>query len=371
MTSGRGRISRKRVQEALARVQDDPCLLQDLARFERLKRWTVDLVVRLHPGDRTTAYRHLERLVTWGCLGKHKGGGRGGGGSTPTVYYLSALGARVLTHALERERPVTYVRQASRSQETHDLAMAELATDWGLLGHWNVQVPIPYTRNALIVKRAREYEQAVAKHRNKPTGFVPQIPMALRILHQQMALDDPLPPLEQWVAGIRPIPGRIIPDFWTLLPDSRADARDWLVCVEIEGRTEKRHIEAKYWRYAEAHTALPHALAPFVVFISERLAKRALPQHRWTLNRILKETDRGVFIGSLLWVLFSNLDYLRKQEKKGNPFVMTDKSTHIWENVGGMGGTRGVLKRTYEDPYEQEEQERRDRARRAYWASQR
>jgi hypothetical protein len=309
--------------------------------------------------------------VAWGCLGKHKGEGKGGGGSTPTVYYLSALGARVLTHALERERPVTYVRRHSRSQETHDLAMTELAADWGLLGHWNVQTPIPYTTNALIARMARKYEQAVAMHRNEPTDFTPRIPMALCNLHRLMALDGPLPPLEQWVAGIRPIPGRIIPDFWTLVPDGGTDTNDWLACVEVEGRTEKRHIKAKYWRYAEVSAALPQKLALFVVFISEGLAKRALPQHRWTLNRLLKDTYGNIFIGSLQWVLFSNLDYLREQENKGNPFVMTEKSTHVWKNVGTVGERRGVLKRTYEDPYEQEEQERRDRARRAYWASQR
>ena len=139
----RGRISRKRVQKTLACVQNNPCLLQDLIRFERLKRWTVDLVTKVHHGNRTTAYRHLERLVGLGCLGKHGAGGKGGGGSAPAVYYLSALGARVLTHALEREQPVTYIRPGSRTQEMHDLAMAELAVNWGLLGStWQVQAPL-------------------------------------------------------------------------------------------------------------------------------------------------------------------------------------------------------------------------------------
>ena len=159
----RGRISRKKVQETLAYLQGNPCLLEDLTRFERLKRWTIDLFQMLHPTeDRTTTYRHLERLVKLGCLGKHGAGGKGGGGSTAAVYYLSALGARVLTHALGREQPVTYVRPTSRVQEAHALAITELAVRWGLLGPpWRAQLPVYYIRNRPLLDQAREYLEAL------------------------------------------------------------------------------------------------------------------------------------------------------------------------------------------------------------------
>lgn len=368
MTSRRGRISRKRVQETLAHVRGDPCLLEDLIRFERIKRWTVDLVTKMHPGSRITAYRHLERLVEWGCLGRHKAGGKGGGGSAPAVYYLSALGARVLTHALEQEQPVTYVRRTSRSQEMHDLAMAELAADWGLLGRWRVQSPIPYTRNALIVEKARKYVEAREKYQEAQRQGVilnhlpPNVPGSLRNLHYWLTLDNSTTlPLESWVASVRPIPGRIIPDFWTLVRGGKPGDRDWLGCIEVEGRTEKRHIEDKYWRYVEMKTALPESLALFVVFISQDVARRALPQHRRILNRLLEDTERDTFAESLGWVSFTNLDYLREQEDKGNPFDLTNRATHLWED--------GVVRRADEDPWEREERERRERERRAYWAA--
>jgi hypothetical protein len=450
----RGRISRKRVQEALACVQNSPCLLQDLIRFERLKRWTVDLVSKVHHGDRTTAYRHLEKLVRLGCLGKHGAVGQGGGGSTPAVYYLSALGARVLTHALEREQPVTYIRPSSRTQEMHDLAMAELAVNWELLGlPWQVQVPLHYVRNQRFIDQAREYleyleslslwqeweekrllweaaqreltelqterdslarqmsdledrwrkcnegpgrwrdsskirkeivelrvqkeklewfdlrsaekklEQLSPPHYPGPTR--PNLSWTLGLACAELA--DPRLSPEERAAALQPESAYCIPDFHTCVP--LQDQRDWLVCIEIEARTERQHIEGKYHRYAEVSDAFgeDRSLSLCIVFTSQLVAQRALPQHRRVLNALLQGSHPW-----LLQVRFTTLDHLREREGTGTPVELVyDWMEWEWEAEYVNGRFRGALHKAYEEEWEKKERQRRDRERKAYWASRR
>jgi hypothetical protein len=428
----RGRLSRKRVQETLAYVQDNPCLLQDLIRFERLKRWTVDLVAKVHPGNRTTAYRHLERLVRLGCLGKHGAAGKGGGGSAPAVYYLSALGARVLTHALERKQPVTYVRRTSRTQEMHDLAMTELAVDWGLLDSgWRVQVPVSYVRNQPLLNQARQYLEKLAAW--KQWQEVEELQTELQSLNREMEeleyvcrqpgmstertkayfrlkdareekeeligdlhiaesrlkkLDPPTYPrpeqpvlpwdlaqayddlaapgqsLEEWASTLQPQPAYFIPDFHACFPCQ--DRTDWLVCIEIEARTERRHIEDKYRRYAEARDALndDHWLSLYVVFTSQQVAQRALPQHRRLLNILLRGPDPCLF-----QVRFTDLDHLSEIEGAHTPAdLVWEGMEWEWKSELMDGKLRGALHEAYEEEWERQERQRRERKRKAYWA---
>jgi hypothetical protein len=447
----RGRISRKRVQQALAGVQGDACLLQDLVRFERLKRWNVDLVAKCHPGDRTTAYRHLERLVQLGCLNKHAARGKGGGGSVSAVYFLSALGARVLTHALEREQPVTYVRPTSRLQETHDLAMTELAASWGLLSAgWCVQVPVHYVRDRDLVAEARAYlealpawrewqekappwdaaQKAVKELRDRrdalarqiddlearwrecnerreegytrvssklrqeivelraqkeklewfdlrdaekelerlepPPGPRPEDPIPscdLRSAYENSA--DPSLSFEEWAAALQPESAYFIPDLHACL--SLQEQKDWLLCVEIEGRTEYRHIADKYRRYAEAGRMLDdRSLSLYVIFTSHQVAERALPQHRRVLNAHLREPGPW-----MVGVYFSDLDYLREIECERTPANLIWQGMQwLWETemLEGMK-LRGTLHKAYEEKWEKLERQRKERERKAYWAS--
>ena len=447
----RGRTSRKAIQEALVYLQAHPCLLQDLIRCERLKRWTTDLLTKVHPGSRTTAYRHLERLVELGCLGKHGAGGKGGGGSAPAVYYLSALGARVLTHALERKQPVTYVRPTSRVQEAHDLAMTELAVGWGLLDPaWRVQAPVYYVRNhdALDYAREyREYREALVrwqewqgkyapweasqaevtelreKHRSlnrqieelelrwkqcwehaghsrtsvrlrdeivelqeqkqklewfylrdaesrlkgleppsHPCPPEPHLPRDLELVCKRRA--EPGQSLEEWAAALQPESAHFIPDFHACF--LHPDRSDWLVCVEIEKRTERRHIEGKYRQYAEARDALSdHLLSLYVVFTSEQAAQRALPQHRRILNALLREPGPSLFS-----VSFTDLDHLREMEGESTPArLVWEGMEWEWEAETMDGKLRGVLHEAYEEEWEKWERQRKERERKAYWAS--
>jgi len=449
--TGRGRTSHKTIQETLAHLRSQPCLLNDLILFERLKRWTVDAFWRIHPpDDRTTTFRHLEQLVELGCLGKHAAAGKEGGGSRPAVYYLSALGARVLTHALERAQPVTYVRPDSRTQEAHDLALTELAVDWWLFDPaWQVQTPVSYPRNYALLEPARKYLDELAAWREwqeigpqwqaaqkevetlrsrlqslswtigdiegqwkrciereghsrasaelreeiaelraqqeqlerfrlpeaeaklqalpKPPSVhsEPALPWTLQSAYETQVRPGQSP--EGWAAALQPDLAQFIPDFHARF--QRPGRSDWLVCIEVEARTERRHIADKYRRYAIADRALGQQvlLSLYVVFTSRQVARQALPKHRSVLNGMLREPGLWVYT-----VSFTDLDHLRTLEGEGTAAELLQKGMQqTWEALLEDGKWKGDLHKAYEQEWEKRERRRRERDRRAYWAARR
>ena len=242
------------VRAARATLCDDGyggLAMDDLLCFARLKKWTVaDFAAYwdIGPDRARRDLQHLQRIGVVACL---QGRVRGTGGREPDLYFLTNLGARVLTGHLALppnsaiQAPTValdagemtagglrkYKQPAKPAQDAHDLACLRLAVhlDW-LHGantdnaDWRIRETIRYDAG---------YDQA-----------------------------------EGW----------IVPDFarW------RANG---LWCVEVEGTTESAHIAGKHRRFA----ALTRALARrrghdfrvwlTIVFSSDAVRQQVLGRH--------------------------------------------------------------------------------------------
>ena len=127
------RLSRKRITETL--LQLTPAQLAGLALFHHHKKWTVQLM-SMHLGvDQSTANRRLRRLMQYRVIDKLPGQYRVTGGRQPDLYYLTRLGARVLSRHLQLGS--NYIEPpsvANMASNAHDLWVLEIAIR---LGRWD------------------------------------------------------------------------------------------------------------------------------------------------------------------------------------------------------------------------------------------
>jgi DNA-binding MarR family transcriptional regulator len=129
----RKRLSRKRITEVL--MQLTPAQSANLTAFRHHKKWTVPLMAAHLGVDQSTANRRLRALVQAGVLDRLQGGYRVTGGRSPDIYYLTCLGAAVLTRYLQLGG--SYVEAPSVANpisNDHDLWVLELAIR---LGRWD------------------------------------------------------------------------------------------------------------------------------------------------------------------------------------------------------------------------------------------
>ena len=197
------------VRATLAALAGQP--LEDLLCFRRLKKWTVPCFADHWNTSEDTARRALRDLCAAGVIGCLQGAVHGRGGREPDLYFLTRLGARVLTRHLglgpnEEIRAPTVALDAGEvtkggltkhkvaakpGQDAHDLACLELAVHLGWLpadSGWR-------TREALHYAAGHDRHAAL-----------------------------------------------LVPDFYRR-------TKDRLWCVEVEGTTEAKHIRAKHRRY--------------------------------------------------------------------------------------------------------------------------
>ena len=189
----------------------DAGALDDLLLFRRLKKWTVPCFAEYWNASEDVARRALRRLHAAGVVSCLQGRIYGDGGRESDLYFLSRLGARVLTRHLglgpnaDIRAPtvaldggevtcgglVKHKRPAKPGQDAHDLACLRLALhfDW-LSGDRGWQA-----------REALRYEAGADRHR-----------------------------------------AVLVPDFFRLTKRS-------LWCVEVEGTTEAQHIRMKHRRY--------------------------------------------------------------------------------------------------------------------------
>jgi nicotinamidase-related amidase len=108
-------------------------------------------------------------------------------------------------------------------------------------------------------------------------------------------------------------------------------------------------------------------LSLYVVFTSRQVARQALPQHRRALNALLREPGPWVYT-----VSFTDLDHLRTLDGEGTAAELLQKGMQqTWEVWSEDGKWKGDLHKAYEQEWEKMERRRRERERRAYWASRR
>jgi hypothetical protein len=104
-----------------------PQQVLDLCEFEHVKKWIPDLFALRFDIDRSTANRRLNRLVKIDALAKRKGYPLPKGGREDDIYYLSLLGARLVTKL--RQRGANYVEApniANPIDNLHDLTVLEI-----------------------------------------------------------------------------------------------------------------------------------------------------------------------------------------------------------------------------------------------------
>jgi Replication-relaxation len=119
-------LNRNLVTSALMSLT--PVQRDDILRFQRHKKWSAPLFALYRYIDQSTANRRLKRLVTAGVLGLQRGRPLVKGGREPDVYYLTRIGARVVTRL--KDLGSSYVEAPDISNpfdNLHDLAVLEIA----------------------------------------------------------------------------------------------------------------------------------------------------------------------------------------------------------------------------------------------------
>lgn len=188
--------SRSEVTNALLALT--PQNISDLCEFEHFKKWTAELFALRHGVNLSTGYRRLQRLVAGGAIAVRAGHPLPRGGSEQDLYFITPLGARMITRLRDRgSNYVTAPDVANPIDNAHDLAALE------------------------VTLRAQCYEGARAFQK--------------RVYH---------------VAGV-PL---------TLIPDVEFDAPDLQsrFYIEVEQTSRPEHVIEKYQKYARLFGADLH-----------------------------------------------------------------------------------------------------------------
>ncbi|HEX5504902.1 MAG TPA: hypothetical protein VFW96_19950 [Thermomicrobiales bacterium] len=232
-----GRLSPLDVRAAHAALLDDGRSgqgLRDLLCFQRLKKWTVPCFARYWDTSEDTARRALHALVHASVVACLQGRVRGRGGSERDIFFLTHLGARVLTRhlggATSIEAPIVardaavataggllkHKVPAKPGQDKHDVDCLRLATHHRWLHHAQAAPPW-HLRESLAYPGSGGREQRL-------------IPDFTRHTAEELE-----------------------PDFARFMGYARVQ---YLSCLEVEGTTAPAHVWEKHTRYGAFSRAL-------------------------------------------------------------------------------------------------------------------
>jgi hypothetical protein len=101
---------------------------EDLKLMGRFKKWTPALLAMYQHLDQSSANRRLRKLVKLEALAVLRGQPLPDGGRTPDVYYLTPLGARLVTRLLQMKSSYVEAPDVSNLDDNrHDLTTLEVA----------------------------------------------------------------------------------------------------------------------------------------------------------------------------------------------------------------------------------------------------
>ncbi|MDW7992055.1 MAG: replication-relaxation family protein [Anaerolineae bacterium] len=231
------RISHQRITDIMLTMTKQA--LDDLARFEHHKKWTVRLLAMHLNIDQSTANRRLRRLVDLSLLARRPGD-RQERGRSPDLYYLTPLGAVVLTRYLQRETGIEAPSIANPASNVHDLLVLELAIRLG----WEK-----------------------IRHREKIT-----------LTQYRWQTDRKLEPTGET---------------FSLVPDLIIHGSDSMdTFIEVEQTAHYKHIRRKYETYMQvAYTYLAEDRGlPYLYFIfgDEQQERSLLPLHMQALREVYR-----------------------------------------------------------------------------------
>lgn len=251
------RISHQRVTDLMLTMTKQT--LDDLALFERHKKWTVQLLAMHLNIDQATANRRLRRLVDLSLLARRHGDRRERGRS-PDLYYLTPLGAAVLTRYLQRETGIEAPSVANPASNAHDLWVLELAIRlrWERIRH----------REKITLTQYRWQ----ADRKLEPTG-----------------------------------------ETFSLVPDLVVQGYDGMdTFIEVEQTAQYKHIRRKYETYMQVactylaeNRGIPYL---YIIFGDEQQERSLLPLHKQAL--------RDVYL-PLIVVGYTNMESVRSREIRG------------------------------------------------------
>ncbi len=121
-----------RTETVNALLACSPQQISDVCEFERFKKWTPELFAMRWGVNLSTANRRLHRLAHTGAIAVKVGSPLPAGGRERDIYYLTPLGARMVTRL--RERGSNYVTAPDISNpidNVHDLTALEVAVRSG------------------------------------------------------------------------------------------------------------------------------------------------------------------------------------------------------------------------------------------------
>ncbi len=245
--------------ESLQCRRGDVRAIDILESFARLKKWTVPCYAEYWNTSGDTAVRDLHYLQQLGAIACLQGRIHGSGGRAPDIYFLSRLGARVLTRHLGLG-PDNYIQAPTVALDEGEV------TKGGLVKHKVAAKPGQDAHDLACLR--------LAVHHGWLDGDGWETRAAIRYLTSSGA------------------PGLLVPDFCF-----RSEESLW--CVEVEGTMKPEHIRTKHARYRVMSSfwrrkGSRHKVDLTIVFTSREIRKQVARMH-------LRAFAAGPFAYTLDW----------------------------------------------------------------------
>ncbi len=261
-----------------------------LESFARLKKWTASCYAEYWTMSTDTALRDLHYLQQLGVINCLQGRGHGCGGREPDIYFLTKLGARVLTRHL------------------------------GLGADSYIQAPTVALDEGEVTKGGLRKHKVPAKPGQDAHDLA-----CLRLAVRYGWLD-----LEGWEtrAAIRYLTRNDTPAL--LVPDFCFRSEESLWCVEVEGTMKPEHIRTKHARYRAMSSYWRRKGSQYrvdlaIVFTSNEIRKQVVRMHLrafaagpfgYTLHWADMEDALSVPPGEPLGTVFTTADYRELAERR-------------------------------------------------------
>ncbi len=280
------------VDEALTGLERGAFQRNHLDWFRISKKWTQVLWARHFKVEHSTASRQLERLVQLGLVWRGPRVHVEGSPGAAHIYYLSALGGRVLQR-ITSNASIVGIRAASGAKDAHDLAILSLAiagnlfsfNDLSLQTRWDIPIEWRTWRWAMAYRQARLDWEAQQKSSEDLGETLSDCPVPSEDLQLAYYRSRSAKPLDDWLLDFRPTLITMMPDLaWPLEVDDNGLE---IMCIEVETTTDYKHILQKYQKLLKVTTTAQVwvRIWALVVFPTQAILERGRRWHEMAFWR--------------------------------------------------------------------------------------
>jgi len=313
------------VEDALAGLERGDFPRDHLLWFQVAKKWTQALWAKNFKVEHSTASRQLDRLLQLGLIWRGPRITVEGYPGAAHVYYLSALGGRVLQR-ITTNTSTLGIRAASGVKDAHDLAILSLAIAGNLFSLEDVtmqtrrEIPVEWRtwRWAMAYRQARLDWEAQQQHPLEAGESLSECPVPSEELKLAYLRARTAKPIEDWLLDFRPTLVTLMPDLgWHLeLGDDVLE----LMFIEVETTTDYKHILQKYQQLIKVTTTVLVwvRIWVLVVFPSQAVLERGRRWHEMAFWRAGGQPAFYSKTGAKVRVCLTTLPTALEKLKQGN-----------------------------------------------------